>query len=230
MDDRTFARLTGAHTAAHIIDTLVGYVTEVRQEKIERLLDGRLPQIQVAIEAPSDPHNAAAVVRTAEALGVVDVHLVASERRALLAKNTTQGAFRWVRTHYHDDLSGFLGQEALQGVAMFGAWMDAERTVEELPVDRPVCVVFGNETRGLSMEARSACEGGFRIPMVGMSESLNLSVSAAITLYGLTSRHRASGAVGLGASQREQLRARHYMDSVDERLWSSLLGIRGESS
>lgn len=229
MDDRTFARLTQAHTAAHIVDTLTPYVREVRQEKIERLLDGRLPQIQVAIEAPSDPHNAAAVVRTAEALGVVDVHLVASERRALEAKNTTQGAFRWVRTHHHEDLREFLDQDALQGVSMYGAWMDAELTVEELPVDRPICVVFGNETRGLSKEARAACAGGFRIPMVGMSESLNLSVSAAITLYGLTSRHRAAGAVGLGASQREELRARHYMDSVDERLWSNLLGVRGES-
>lgn len=230
MDDRTFARLTEAHTVAHIADTLRGYLTEARREKIEWLLDRRLPQIQVAIEAPSDPHNAAAVVRTAEALGVVDVHLIASERRALQAKNTTQGAFRWVRTHHHEDLCGFLDHEALQRVSMFGAWMDAERTVDELPIGRPVCVVFGNETRGLSLEARSACEGGFRIPMVGMSESLNLSVSAAITLYGLASRHRAAGAVGLEASQRARLRARHYMDSVDERLWSSLLGVPPESS
>lgn len=230
MDDRTFARLTEAHTATHIAETLTPYVTEVRRGKIERLLDRRLPQIQVAIEAPSDPHNAAAVVRTAEALGVLDVHLVASERRALHAKNTTQGAFRWVRTHHHDHLSDFLGRDSLRGVSMFGAWMDAERTVEELPVDRPICVVFGNETRGLSPEARDACEGGFRIPMVGMSESLNLSVSAAITLYDLTSRHRAAGAVGLDAAAREELRARHYMDSVDERLWSSLLGVPVEPS
>ncbi len=230
MDDRTFARLSQAHTATHIVETLRSYLTEVRQEKIERLLDSRLPQIQVAIEAPSDPHNAAAIVRTAEALGVVDVHLVASERRALHARSTTQGAYRWVRTHHHDQLPGFLAQEALEGVTLFGAWMDAERTVHELPVDRPVCVVFGNETRGLSDRARAACAGGFRIPMVGMSESLNLSVCAAITLYDLTSRHRAEGAVVLDASQREQLRARHYMDSVDPRLWSSLLGFSMESS
>ncbi len=230
MDDRTFARLTQAHTAAHIAETLTPYVTEVRREKIERLLERRLPQIQVAIEAPSDPHNAAAVVRTAEALGVLDVHLIARERRALHAKNTTQGAFRWVRTHHHEDLAGFLAQEPLEGVSLFGAWMDAERTVEELPVDRPICVVFGNETRGLSDPARAACVDGFRIPMVGMSESLNLSVSAAITLYQLTSRHRAAGAVVLDDLERERLRARHYMDSVDERLWSSLLGIPMESS
>ncbi|MBV1860237.1 MAG: RNA methyltransferase [Nannocystaceae bacterium] len=230
MDDRTFARLTEAYTATQIAEALTPYLTEVRREKIERLLDKRLPQIQIAIEAPSDPHNAAAVVRTAEALGVVDVHLIASERRALEAKNTTQGAFRWVRTHHHEDLSSFLGQGALQGGAMFGGWMDAERTVEELPVDRPICVMFGNETRGLSSEARAACDGGFRIPMVGMTESLNLSVCAAITLYDLTSRLRAAGAVGLDTRQRDQLRARHYMDSVDERLWSSLLSVRGESS
>ncbi len=225
MDDRTFARLTEHHDPEHIAQTLRPYLTQPRQEKIERLLDGRLPQIHVAVEAPSDPHNAAAVVRTAEAFGVLDVHVMAAEARALHAKATTQGAYRWVRTHHHDNFEGFLSHGSMDGVAIYGAWMDAPTVLSELPVDRPLCLLFGNETRGLSAQARAACTGGFRIPMVGMSESLNLSVSAAISLYDVTGRHRAGGAVGLGDSARATMRARHYLDSVDERLWSNLLGV-----
>jgi tRNA (guanosine-2'-O-)-methyltransferase len=229
MDDRTFARLTEAHSPEHISEVIQPYLTDARREKIERLLDGRLPQIRVAVEAPSDPHNAAAVVRTAEALGVLNVHVIATEGRALHAKGTTQGSYRWVRTHHHDRLESFLGDAELDGVEVYGAWMDAERTLSELPVDRPICLIFGNENRGLSPEARAACTGGFRIPMVGMSESLNLSVSAAISLYDVTSRHRSAGAVGLGDTQRAVMRARHYVDSVDDRLWSTLLGVERET-
>ena len=66
--------------------------------------------------------------------------------------------------------------------------------------------------------------------MVGMSESLNLSVSAAISLYDVTSRHRAAGAVGLDDDARAEMMARHYLDSVDDRLWASLLGVSREPS
>ena len=230
MDDRTFARITEIHSPQHVAQTLQPYLTEPRREKIERLLDGRLPTIRVAVEAPSDPHNAAAVVRTAEALGVLNVHVIATEGRALHAKSTTQGSYRWVKTHHHAALEGFLADPSMQGVAVYGAWMDAEMTLAELPVDRPMCLLFGNENRGVSPEARAACTGGFRIPMVGMSESLNLSVSAAISLYDVTSRHRAAGAVGLDETARAEMMARHYLDSVDERLWSTLLGVPREPS
>ncbi len=228
MDDRTFARITEIHSPEHVAQTLQPYLTDPRREKIERLLDGRLPQIRVAIEAPSDPHNAAAVVRTAEALGVLNVHVIATEGRALHAKSTTQGSYRWLRTHHHATLAAFLAQ--LDGVAVHGAWMDAPSRLDELPVDRPLCLLFGNENRGLSAEARAACAGGFRIPMVGMSESLNLSVSAAISLYDVTSRHRAAGAVRLDPTVRAEMKARHYLDSVDDRLWSSLLGVPREAT
>ncbi len=230
MDDATFEGLAATHTPAMIVETIRPYVTAARQAKIEGLLDGRLPTISVAIEAPSDPHNAAAVVRTAEALGVLTVHVIATEGRALHAKSTTQGAYHWLRTHHHAALPDFLAHPTVADVALYGAWMDAELSLEELPVDRPICLLFGNENRGVSPEARAACTAGFRIPMFGMSESLNLSVSAAIGLYDVTRRHRRAGPVGLDPARRDAMRARHYLDSVDTRLWKGLLGAERTSS
>lgn len=211
------------HDPKHILEVLTPYVTEARQARIEDVVTARLTGIQIAIEAPSDPHNAAAVVRTAEALGVLAVHVVAAEGRALHAKRTTQGAFHWVNTYHHRTLDGFL-EQVRPTYRLCGAWMDAPTLVDDLPVDEPICVLFGNESRGLSSAAKSACTCGFRISMVGMSESLNLSVSAAITLYELTRRRRAlKGQTDLSLEDEMQLRARYYLGSVDQRLYTALL-------
>jgi tRNA (guanosine-2'-O-)-methyltransferase len=103
--------------------------------------------------------------------------------------------------------------------------MDGTHTVSELPVDAPLCVLFGNEKVGLSEETLAACDLTFRIPMVGMSESLNLSVSAAITLYDVSARRRA--ALGrVGDLQGEALaleRARYYARSIERRMLDGLL-------
>ncbi len=198
-----------------------------RRARIEDVLDGRLASVAVALEAPSDPHNAAAVVRTADAFGVLDVHVVAAEGRALHARKVTQGADHWVRTHHHDDLDSLVAWARRGDVALFGAAMDGAYSVDALPVDRPVCLVLGNEQRGLSPAARAACAGCFRIPMVGMSESLNLSVSAALAMYEHTRRRRAwLGRAGdLAPDERERLRARYAGRSVDTRLLRAALAL-----
>jgi tRNA (guanosine-2'-O-)-methyltransferase len=97
----------------------------------------------------------------------------------------------------------------------------------DVPVDRPLCLVFGNEQAGLSPRARAACDLLFRIPMHGMAESLNLSVAAGIALYALLDRRRAAiGAAGdLSAEQLADLRARWYAKAVDPRLASAALGL-----
>ncbi len=201
-----------------------------RRARIEAALDGRLVSVAVAMEAPSDPHNAAAVVRTAEALGVLDVHVVAAEGRALHARKITQGAYHWVRAHHHDRLDALVDWARAGRIALYGAAMDGALALDELPLDRPVCLLLGNEQRGLSSAARDACAGCFRIPMVGMSESLNLSVSAAIAMYEHTRRRRAwLGRAGdLPPAERERLRARYCGRSVDTRLLRAALGLGGE--
>lgn len=205
-----------------VAQALSPWITDRRRARIDTLLQSRLRGLHIAIEAPCDPHNAAAVVRTAEAFGVLGVHVIAAEGRALNTKRTTQGAYHWVETHHHDSLDDFLGRS--KGVDLYGAWMDAPLAVEEVPVDRPLCIILGNENRGLSPQARDACRSGYRIGMVGMSESLNLSVSAAISLYELSRRYRAQhGETDLSPEVIDRLRARYYIHSVDDRAVQGML-------
>jgi tRNA (guanosine-2'-O-)-methyltransferase len=210
--------------AARVCEGLAPFLSENRRAAIERVVAARLASVHVAIECPEDPYNAAAVVRTAEALGVLNVHVVGAPHGALHARKTTQGAFNWLHTRHHAELGSLLAVLAAGGLALFGAALTAERTLEELPVDAPFCLLFGNEASGLSPAALSACTLSFRIPMAGMSESLNLSVSAAIALYATTAaRRRLLGAASdLDEQGRLRERARYYARSVDRRLLSAL--------
>lgn len=216
------------HSATEIITTLSPYVTDARKQKIADVLAGRLAQIEVAIEAPCDIHNAFAVIRSAEAFGIYNIHIIAAEGDAIGMRGVTQGAFNWVEIHYHDSLDDFLSYTQSQSLLLAGGALHIDKplAVSDINIEQPLCLLFGNENRGLSPAAQSACDIIFQIPMVGMSESLNLSVSAAISLFNCSQRYRAQigNAGDLSEAAYQQLQAAYYLVSVKPRLVNGLLG------
>ena len=131
-----------------------------------------------------------------------------------------------VRTH-RDAVHTGLAEDPLPGLGLrlHGAAMDGSVPVTRLGVDEPLCLLLGNEQRGLSKAARGACSTLFHVPMVGMSESLNLSVTAAISLFEVLRRKRESGSLGdLDQAGRARLRACYYAVGVDDRLVHALFG------
>jgi tRNA (guanosine-2'-O-)-methyltransferase len=214
-----FAPLAAHYGAAMMVEALRPFVSDQRQARIDEVLRGRLRGLEVAIEAPYDPHNAAAVVRSAEALGAWSVHVIAASERILRARGTTTGTHTWIDTRHHHDLDGFLADRRAAGMRVAGACVDATHMLDALPIDGPICLLFGNEHAGLSPAAQTACDFRFRIPIYGFAESYNLSVAAALTLQTTTQRVRAQlGADGdLSEAERELERARAYYLSIDER-------------
>jgi tRNA (guanosine-2'-O-)-methyltransferase len=220
-----FEQIAAHYGVDAIVDGLRDYVSESRRARIETVLAGRLRSVEVAIEDPYDPHNAAAVVRSAEAVGAWAVHVIAASERILRAPGTTTGTHHWIETRHHtardghSALDSFLADLDQSGMVLAGACVDATHMLDELPTDRPICLLFGNEHDGLSQAAQAACSVRFRIPIHGFAESYNLSVAAALSLYSFTTRRRAA----LGRSgdlDDESLaleRARWYMRSVDPR-------------
>ncbi|GJM06712.1 MAG: hypothetical protein DHS20C10_04460 [marine bacterium B5-7] len=225
MPNINIERILQQHGAESVINTVQPFLTEKRQERIATVIPQRLQSIHIAAESPCDPRNAAAIVRSAEAFGVQHVHVIQAEGRAVKSPGVTQGAFHWVHLHHYDTLNTFLSEKPTPLLA--GACMDASMTLQELPLDKPICLLLGNENRGLSPEAKEACDLLYRIPMVGFSESLNLSVSAAISLYDVSTRKRAGlqqpGDLPL-IQQREET-ARFMMRSIAARLLQHLFPI-----
>ncbi|MCB1080387.1 MAG: hypothetical protein KDK69_01070, partial [Chlamydiia bacterium] len=111
------------------------------------------------------------------------------------------------------------------GFHLAGASVEGTMMLEELPVDRPLCLLFGNEHRGLSEDAKKICDFLFSIPLYGMVESYNLSVSAAITLYDYLKRKRLALKQDGDFSEEEYLaeKAHYYVRSLGAETAQALL-------
>ena len=198
-----------AHAPARFYWSLL---TAERQARIESVVEARLQSITAVLDRLLDPHNTAAILRTAEGLGLARVHLVAHQAADGLAhRRVTQDAHKWLDVETH--ASGALAARRLResGFAVWAGHLDrAARLYSELPADRPMALLFGNEHEGPSPETLAACTGTFRIPMAGFTQSFNVSVAAGIALAHLaTARRRLLGRPGdLPEEARVQLRDR----------------------
>lgn len=226
MKRREIEQIVAEHGPAAVVERLDEYLTDARRARIDAVLAARLASVEVAMEAPYDPNNASAVVRSVEAFGLCTIHVIAASKRVLETPGTTRGTHRWISTTAWSRLEPFVAQQRERGVVLIGARVDAELTLEQVPVDRPLCLVFGNEHEGLSAAALAACELHYRIPIHGFAESFNVSVAAALSLYAIAPRRRAwlgrAGDLDPDALARE--RARCYLRSVDARLARHLFG------
>jgi tRNA (guanosine-2'-O-)-methyltransferase len=172
-----------------IIERLSPYLTIERKEKIIPVVDQRIKSIQAAVEDPLDIHNALAIVRTAEALGLTDAHLIGQPNKGK-GRQTMRGADRWMNLHSYESFPDFAYKQKCLGFRVYGATPEAALNLDQVPLDVPCCFLFGNEKKGLSREALDACDLHYRIPMHGFCESFNVSVAAAISLYDAVRRKR----------------------------------------
>lgn len=171
--------------------------TTNREARIDQVLSRRQPDLTVVLEDVHDPHNAAAVLRTCDAVGVLGVHAVYDREqppKRKLARTTSASAAKWVGITRHPSIDacyrGLRGQ-GMQIVAT--ALTDESVDLYDVDFTRPTAIVMGNEHRGLSAEAIAAADVVVRIPMSGMVESLNISVATAVTLFEAFRQRRAVG-------------------------------------
>jgi tRNA (guanosine-2'-O-)-methyltransferase len=222
------AAVSARHGPTRVVEVLATYLTDARKARVEAALTGRVGSVQIAVEDPFDPHNAAAIVRTAEGLGLSTVHLVRPSKKIKAAHGVTMGTHRWIDVIEHRDTASFIEAAHAERAIVAGAFVDgaaALRDVAQLDAARPLVILFGNEHSGLGEVARAGCDLRFRVPIWGMVESYNLSVCAALCLWVvLSQRRRAWGRDG-DASHDELARRRalSYAYSVDPRLAHGML-------
>lgn len=165
-----------------------------RLARIRSVLDRRQPDLTVLLENVHKPHNFSAIVRTCDAVGVLDAHAVVPARNRIRASQTAKGSGRWVRVHSYPTLEEALRPLRQAGIRVIGAHLgEGAVPFREIDFTRPTAVLFGQEKFGVSPEAVAACDGFLTIPMVGMVESLNVSVAAAVVLYEAERQRQASG-------------------------------------
>ena len=203
-------RLAASHPEA-VVAAIGPMLTEERRAVIENAVRHRCKTLHVAVEGVHDPHNTAAIIRSADAYGILNIHIIENPQAKFRSSAAvTQGAHKWVEVHVHPDTPAFVSAMQEQGVLILVADMDGAVDVGEVSTAAPVVLVFGNEAEGISDRMRSLADGAFKIPMYGFVERFNVSVAAAISISTL----RAGGGGDLTPSEQDTLRARYYLRSV----------------
>jgi len=160
--------------------------TSQREERIRSVLVRRQPDITVVLENVHDPHNVSAVLRSCDAIGVLQVHTVytVEERPTTFGRTTSGSASKWIEVVHHESIDACYAALRREGTRILTtALRDDSSSLYDLDLSQRVALVFGNEKRGATDDAVELADGTIYIPMMGMVESLNISVACAVTLY-----------------------------------------------
>ena len=172
---------------AHPADDLL---TPERALAFRQVLARRSTRLAVVVEDCYDPHNATAVMRTCDIMGVHRVHVTTGRSRFKINRRISQGAHRYIDLRIHETIDEAYAELRADGYRVFCTDLRADSVIGPQALaaamnEAPIAVVFGSEGFGVSQAATDGADGHFLIPMAGFSQSLNLSVSVAITLYAL---------------------------------------------
>lgn len=191
-------------TKKRLIAYLQAFVTEERWEKLNRVLKQRTRYLSVVLEDIYQSHNASAVLRSCDCFGIQDVHVIENQHDFDLSKGVTIGADQWLTLKSYNErgvnnTAACFDQLRRNGYRIIATTPHTDDIlINELPLQHKTALVFGAELTGISDYVYNNADGFVRIPMVGFSESLNISVSAALCLYELSMRlHKSDIAWGL---------------------------------
>ncbi len=179
------------------IELLRPYVSNHKQELIEKVLSNRTRNLTVVLEDIYHPQNASATIRTSECLGIQDIHIIEDKNEFQLSPRVVHGAGKWVsifrynKTDHQSPTKVCLSFLKKNGYKILATSLsDKALDLDEYKPKGRSAVVFGNELSGISSVVRAEADHLIRIPMFGFTESFNLSVSVAMVLHSLSGAHR----------------------------------------
>jgi|TARA_B110000967_G_scaffold209393_1_gene265412 tRNA (guanosine-2'-O-)-methyltransferase len=173
------------------------YLTEKRKATFKRVLTNRTKHFTVVLEDIYQPHNASAVVRTCDIFGVQDLHVIENKYVNRVSKYVAKGSQKWITSErYNSD--GDNTKICLNALKKNGYQIIATTPhndsclLQDFDINKKTAFVLGAEADGVSETVKSQADGFLKIPMVGFTESLNISVAAAIILQEVTTALRNS--------------------------------------
>ena len=165
-----------------------------RFRRLRSVLERRQPDLTVLLENVHKPHNFAAVLRTADAVGLLEAHAVVYDGELRTSLVTAAGSDKWVRARFHPTIEEAATALRQQGLRLLAAHPSAAATDHrEADLTRPTAILFGQEKDGLTPDALALVDGEISIPMVGFVASLNVSVAAAVMLFEAQRQRVAAG-------------------------------------
>ncbi|WP_282163329.1 TrmH family RNA methyltransferase [Ulvibacterium marinum] len=180
-------------TDPKLLTYLEGFISPERKNRFLEILEKRTKYVTVAIEDVFQFHNTSAIIRSCEVFGIQEAHVIENRFGKRLDKNIAMGAQQWVDVHRYDVSKDCLTRLKGDGYQIIATTPHIDSCLlEDFQINTKLALFFGTEKEGLSNEVIHAADGFLKIPMVGFTESLNVSVSAAILLQVLTEKLRKS--------------------------------------
>jgi tRNA (guanosine-2'-O-)-methyltransferase len=195
-------------TQKQLLEFLFEFITDERKNRFLEVVDMRTKYLTIVLEDIFQPHNASAVLRSCDCFGIQNVHIIENKYKYNVNPDVALGSPKWLDLYRYNngdfntaDCLNKLKDEGYRIVATTPHKNDC--LIDELPLDKKTALVFGTELNGLTDTAIEMADGFVKLPMFGFTESYNISVSAALSLYELT-KHLRNKIKGWELSEKEK--------------------------
>lgn len=194
-----------------LINYLSNLVSENRRAKFDEVLNYRTRHITIMLEDLYQPHNASAVLRSCDIFGIQDIHIVENKNEYTVNRDIALGSPKWLNIYKYKQKENntklCIDQLKEKGYHIVATSPHKNGcSIEELPVDKPLALIFGTELTGISDTVRENADAFVQIPMFGFTESFNISVSVALCLHSLTAKlHESTANWHLNDSEKDEL-------------------------
>jgi len=172
-------------------------LTEQRLNKFKKVVSHRQKYLTVVLENVHDPHNVSAVLRSCDAVGIDKVYLIYNTNKfPKIGRVSSASAKKWIELRKFNNVDECFAELKKEKYKIYSTYMNESgknKSLYEIDLTKKVAIVFGNEHAGVTDEAKSKSDGNFLIPMYGMIQSLNISVSVAVCLYEALRQREAKG-------------------------------------
>lgn len=176
-----------------LVHYLTNLVSENRKKKFDDVLNYRTRHITIALEDIFQTHNASAVLRSCDIFGIQDIHIIENRNEYVPNKDIAMGSAQWLNTYVYkneeNNTLNCINQLKEKGYRIVATSPhETDCTIDELPIDKPLALIFGTELTGISDTVKEHADEFVKIPMYGFTESFNISVSVALSLSTLTKK------------------------------------------
>lgn len=176
-----------------LIEFLEGMLTPERKFLFNKVIDQRTNHFTVATEDVYQLHNTSAVIRSCDVFGIQNIHVIEERNRKKIDREIAMGAQKWVSLNRHHSSAECIFDLKKKGYQIVGTTPHGNSSyLEDFDISKPSAIFFGTEQDGLSQGVLNNADHFIKIPMNGFTDSLNISVSAAIILQHITVKLRNS--------------------------------------
>ena len=176
-----------------LLTYLESFLTENRKEGFLRVLKNRTKHFTIAMEDVYQLHNTSAVMRSCEVFGIQELNVIEQKFGKRIDTEIAMGAQKWVDVNRFNTVQSCIDEMKVKVYQIIATTPHNDSCMlHEYDISKPSAIFFGTEKNGLSEEVMEQADGFIKIPMVGYTESLNISVSAAIIIQDITTRLRQS--------------------------------------